>query len=326
MRTILNTLRRGLCCVLVALLPVVTVAQPAKPITFLVGYPAGGATDLMARLFAEALGTRLGSSVVVVNKPGAGGRLAVMDVKRAPTDGSLLLFTKASPMVIYPHIYSDLASDPQRDFVPVAIGGRTDLVLSVGPGVPATVKTLKDYIAWVKASPDNASSGSVQGTSPHFAGQAFASVAGLNLRLVPYMGGAQAVTDLLGGHVPAIVGTLGEARTFEIEGGLRMLAVMSARRSSLAPNLPSMAEPGFPSADLPGWVGLLAPAGTPAAAVERVSAAFTEISKAPEVMAQIRRIGLDPDTSTTAGFQAIIETDTLNYKKAVALTGFKAQD
>jgi tripartite-type tricarboxylate transporter receptor subunit TctC len=308
------------------LLPMTAQAQAGKPITFVVGYPPGGSTDVLARLFAEGLSTRLATPVIVVNKPGASSRIAVAEVKRAAPDGSTLLFTNASPMVIFPHIYSDLAYDPQRDFVPVAIAARTDLVLSVGPGVPESVKTLKDYVAWVRANPDQASFGSVQGTSPHFAGQLFSSVAGLNLRLIPYKGGAAAVTDLLGGHVPAVVSALGEARPFEKEGGLRMLAVMSARRSGLAPKVPSMAELGYPGVDFSGWIGLLAPANTPPAVVERLNAAFADVAKNPAAVTQMHNIGVDPDTVSTAAFKAVFEADLQNYRKAVALSGFKAND
>ncbi len=301
-------------------------AQTPKAISLVVGYPAGGATDILARLYAEGLSTRLEVPVFVVNRPGASSRIAVAEVKRATPDGSTLLFTNASPMVIFPHIYSELSYDPQRDFVPVAIAARTDLVLSVGPGVPASVKTLKDYVAWVHANPDQASFGSVQGTSPHFAGQLFSSVAGLNLRLIPYKGGAAAVTDLLGGHVPAVVSALGEARPFEREVGLRMLAVMSARRSSLAPQVPAMGELGYPGLDFSGWIGLLAPAKTPAALVERINTAFSDIGKSPAAVNQMRSIGVDADSVSTAAFKTVIENDLQNYKKAVALSGFKATD
>ena len=301
-------------------------AEDAKPITLLVGYPAGGTTDVLARLVASALTTRLGTPVLVLNKPGASSRLAVAEAKRAAPDGTTLLFTNASPMVIFPHIYSDLAYDPQRDFVPVAIAARTDLVFSVGPSVPESVKTLKDYVAWVKADPARASYASVQGTSPHFAGQQFSSVAGLNLRIIPYKGGAQGVTDLLGGHVPAAVNALGEARPFAKDGTLRMLALMSAHRSSLVPNVPTMAEMGYAGLDFSGWIGLLAPAGTPQATVDKLNAVLGEILRTPAVVAQIRDLGLEPDVVSPVEFKAVVAADLQNYKKAVALTGFKAQD
>jgi tripartite-type tricarboxylate transporter receptor subunit TctC len=301
-------------------------ADEPRPITFVVGYPAGGATDVLARIVAEAMSTRLSTPVLVVNRAGASGWLAVAEVKRAAADGNVLLFTNASPMVIYPHIYSELAYDPQRDFVPVAIAARTDLVFSVGPAVPASVKTLKDYVSWVKGDADRSGFGSVQGTSPHFAGQLFSNTAGLELRIIPYKGGAQAVTDLLGGHVPAAVNALSEARPYEKEGGLRMLALMSSRRSALAPNVPSMTELGYPGLDFSGWIGVLAPAATPPATVERLNAVMAEILKSPAVVAQINRLGMETDIVTPAAFKAVIAADTQNYKKAVALSGFKAQD
>ena len=323
-----RTVAAGLCamalCTTAGTMP--ALADDGKPISFIVGYPAGGSTDVLARLVASGLSAKLGTPVIVVNKPGASGRLAISDVKRAAADGTTLLFTNASPMVIYPHIYSDLSYDPQKDFAPVAVAARTDLVFSVGPAVPETVKTLKDYAAWVKANPDKNGYASVQGTSPHFAGQAFSQVGALNLRIIPYKGGAQGITDLLGGHVAASVNTLGEARPFEREGGLRMLGVMSARRSTLAPKVPTMAEQGFPGLDFPGWIGVFAPAGTPQATVDKLNAAIGEVVKSPAAMAQIRDLGLEGETVSPAEFKALVAGDTLNYKKAVALTGFKAQD
>lgn len=301
-------------------------AAALKPITFVVGYPPGGSTDVLARLYAEGLAARLGTSVTVINRPGASSRIAVGDVKRAAADANVFLFTNASPMVIFPHIYADLGYDPQRDFVPVAVGAKTDLVLSVGPAVPASVKSLKDYIAWVKADPARASFGAVQGTSPHFAGQFFANAAGLELQLIPYKGGAQAVTDLLGGHVPAVVTNLGEARPFVKDGALRMLALTSARRSAPAPDVPTMAEQGYPSVNFPGWAGLFAPARTAPALVERLNAEFTRMAEDPVVVEKIHSIGLEPDPISTAAFKALVESDLQNYRKAVALTGFKAND
>ena len=301
-------------------------AQDGKPISFVVGYPAGGSTDVLARVVASALGTRLGTPVIVVNKPGASSRIAVAEVKRAPPDGTTLLFTNASPMVIFPHIYAELAYDPLKDFVPVAIAARTDLVFSVGPSVPDSVKTLKDYVAWVKVSADRTSYASVQGTSPHFAGQQLSTVTGLNLRLIPYKGGAQGITDLLGGHVPAAVNALGEARPFAKDGGLRMLAVLSAQRSGLVPKVPTAGEQGYAGLDFAGWIGVLAPAGTPQATVDRLNAAIGEVLKTPAIASQIQDLGLDPAVASPAEFKSLLATDLQNYKKAVALTGFKATD
>ncbi len=192
--------------------------------------------------------------------------------------------------------------------------------------MPASVKTLKDYVSWVKANPDQSVFGSVQGTSPHFAGQLFSSTAALNLRLIPYKGGAQAVTDLLGGHVPAAVNALAEARQFDKEGGLRMLALMSSRRSSQAPNVPSMTELGYLGLDFSGWIGVLAPAGTPPAIVDRLNMVMADILKTPATVTQIHSLGLETDIVSPAAFKAVIAADTENYRKAVALAGFKAQD
>jgi tripartite-type tricarboxylate transporter receptor subunit TctC len=188
--------RRSLLLALAAAVTPHALAQDIPtPITVVVGFPPGGATDLLARLIADGLRGAVASAVIVENKPGAGGRIAAEFVKNAKHDGSFLLFTPASPMLIYPHIYKSLPYDTLRDFAAVGIGGRSMQCLSVGPAVPAEVKTLADFAQWTTANPQRAQFGAVSGTSAHFAGQLYARAAGIPLTHVPYKGGAPAMQD-----------------------------------------------------------------------------------------------------------------------------------
>ena len=231
--------------------------------TFFVGYPAGGATDTVARLVAEAMQGKYAESVVVQNRPGAGGQIAAVHVKGVPPDGATLLFTPAFPMIIHPHVYKDVRYDTLKDFVPVATTHFGTLALSVGPGTPDDVKTLKDFIAWAKRNPDKASFGAPSGGSQHFTGLMLARDADIKLQLVSYRGGAPSVTDALGGHVPAIVTPLAEVLPHAREGKLRILATTARERSVLAPDIPTFFELGFEKIVVQDWSGFLAPAGTP---------------------------------------------------------------
>lgn len=303
-------------------------AQSGNPITLVVGYPAGGATDMLARLVAEGMHEQLGESVVVENRAGANGRIGVEYVKNARADGRTLLFTNSSPIVVYQHIYRKLAYAPLQDFVPVAIGGRTMLSLAVGPSVPASVNTLPDYVAWIKAGgAQNAAYGAVPGTGPHFAGALFARDAHLDLRLIPYKGGAQAITDLFGGHVPAVFSVLTEALPHYRTGKLRILAVMSQKRSSAVPQVPAIGELGYKDIDFQNWVGMLAPAATPPATVMRLHNAALAAVKMPKAVQGIAQLAFEPaESATPSGFAAIIRADDALYARAVALTGFKIDE
>jgi tripartite-type tricarboxylate transporter receptor subunit TctC len=302
-------------------------AQAQKPLdlaTVFVGYPAGGATDTVARLVAEALQGTYAASVIVQNRPGAGGQIAATHVKGLPADGTALLFTPAFPMIIHPHVYKDIRYDTLKDFVPVATTHFGTLALSVGPGMPNEVKTLKDFIAWAKSNPNKASFGAPSGGSQHFTGLMLARDANIKLQLVSYRGGAPSVVDALGGHVPAIITPLAEVLPHAREGKLRILATTAGERSTLAPDIPTFFESGFPTIVVQDWSGFLAPAGTPPDVVARANAAIGAAVESPKVKEAMAKLAMEVGTRTPAAFAEIVRESWERYRDIVKESGFQA--
>jgi len=303
-------------------------AQAQKPpelATFFVGYPAGGATDIVARLVAEAVQGKYADTVVVQNRPGAGGQIAATHVKGQPADGTVLLFTPAFPMIIHPHVYKEIRYDTLKDFIPVATTHFGTLAFSVGPGTPADVKTLKDFIAWAKNNPDKASFGAPAGGSQHFTGLMFARDADFKLQLVSYRGGAPSVVDALGGHVPAIVTPLSEVLPHAREGKLRILATTARERSALAPDIPTFFEQGFEKIVVQDWSGFLAPAGTPPDVVARANAAISAAVESPKVKEAMAKLGMEAGPRTPAAFAATVRESWERYRDIVKASGFQAE-
>jgi tripartite-type tricarboxylate transporter receptor subunit TctC len=299
--------------------------QPVDLATFVVGYPAGGATDTVARLVADAIQGKYANSVVVLNKAGAGGQIAAAFVKEQPADGRTFLFTPAFPMVIHPHTYKQLRYDTLKDFVPVATTHFGTLALSVGPGMPADVKTLKDFIAWAKSNPGKATFGAPTGGSQHFAILMFSRDAGIKLDLVPYKGGAPSVVDALGGHIPSIVTPLAEVLEHARDGKLRILATTPRERSELAPDIPTFTELGFANVVVQDWTGFLAPAGTPPEIVTRANAAISAAVQTPKVKEAMAKQGMEAGTRTPEAFAKTVRESWERYRDIVSETGFKVE-
>jgi tripartite-type tricarboxylate transporter receptor subunit TctC len=297
-----------------------------KQITVVVGFPPGGGTDLLARLIAEGMRGPVAPAVIVENKPGAGGRIAAEYVKSAKNDGSVLLFTPAFPMLIYPHVYKNLPYDTLRDFVPVGIGARSMLCFAVGPAVPASVKTLADFTDWAKANPRQALFGAPSGASQHFAGQLYARAAGIPLSHVPYKGGAPAMQDLLGGHLPANVSPVSEALPHHAAGKIRILATTGAKRARQLPDVPTMQELGFREVLFQDWLGMFAPAGTPAPVIARINAAMGETMKSAEGAAALARFGQELEVVSAETFAPVLKADWDRYGAIVQASGFKAEE
>ena len=217
-----------------------------KPVHVIVGFPAGGGTDVTARVLSEALRGAYASTVLVENKPGASARIAVEYVKNAEPDGSVMLFTPDFPMTLYPHSFKSLSYDPLKDFTPVSPATTSMLSYNVGPAVPAGVKSLGDYVQWCKANPDKASYGTTSaGATPHFAGVMLSNELKVTLNPVHYRGGAPALQDVVGGHIPMSVNPLSEALPLHQGGTIRALAVTGAKRSQFMPNVPTAKEAGY---------------------------------------------------------------------------------
>ena len=294
--------------------------------TVIVGYPAGGATDILARLIADGLRGSYASAVVVENRPGAGGRIAAEYVKNAKNDGSVLLFTPAFPLLIYPHVYKNLPYDTLRDFLPVGLGGRSMLCLSIGPAIPAEVASVTQFIEWCRANPKQAVFGAPSGSSQHFAGAMFARGAGIRLEHVPYKGGAPAIQDLLGGHIPANASPVAEALPHHQAGKIRVIATTGVRRSRFLPEVPTMAELGYKDVIFQDGIGMFAPAGTPVGVVARLNAAMASTMKSEQGLAGLAKMGMELDNISSETYAASVRADFERYRQIVQATGFKADD
>jgi len=321
-RTILRYLAAGSAA---ALAPALRAQPVVRQLTIVVAFPAGGATDAVARLVADGLRGRYAETVVVENRVGGNGRTGAVQVKNGPADGSIMLFTPAFPMAIFPHIYKTLPYDPLQDFVPVATTGKGAFALSVGPMVPASVRTVADFVAWSRANPDKATFGAPAGGGQHFAGVQFAKLANVPLRMVPYKGGAPSVIDVLGGHIAAVVTPLPEVVGHVKEGKLRMLATTTAQRTRFTPDVPTLRELGY-EVVFQDWSGLLAPARTPREIVARANAAVAEVIRSPAGAQQMVTIGAEADLNTPEEFAALHRATHERYREVVRSTGFTAED
>lgn len=269
-----------------AALPVMSFAQPAvdyptKPVKILVGYQAGGPTDLTARLIATKLQTALGQAFVVDNKPGAGSNIASEQAASSSPDGHTLLVA-ASQMTWNSALYKNVKYDPVRSFVPISKIMSSPAVLVVNPSLP--IKSVADLVSIAKKEPNKISfASSGNGTVPHLSGELFKSAAGVQMTHVPYKGAGPALTDLLGGQVDASFMTALSALQYVKDGKLRALAVVSSERLAQLPNVPTLKESGISGVDVESWNGLFAPAGTPPAIVQKLSDAVVRIMKEPDV-------------------------------------------
>lgn len=302
-------------------LPAAQAAYPERPVRIVVGFSAGGSTDVVARILAKELSEELGQSFVVENKPGGGSNIAASEVARAKPDGYTLLMV-AVTSAINETLYRNLDFSLVKDFAPVALGVKVPNVLVVNPSVP--VKTVKELVDYAKANPGKlafASSGS--GTSIHMAGELFKIQAGVDAMHVPYKGSAPAVTDLIGGQVHFMFDNMPSAWPHVQAGKLRALAVTTSERSKSAPDLPTMAESGFKDFDVSSWFGLIAPAGTPADVVDKLNAAVQKALDKPEVQKRFTDLGAVWQHTTPAEFGAFIKSEVDQWRTVVQASGAK---
>lgn len=291
-----------------------------------IGFPPGGATDIPGRLIAEQLNGRYAPNVIVENKPGAGGRIAVEQVKNAQPDGTAMLMTPGSHFVIFPHVYRKLGYDAERDFVPVAMAFYVEFVLVVGPKVPASVGSAPDFIRWCKANPKDAAYASpAPGTVPHFVGVMLSRAAGTDLLHVPYKGGAPAMQDVMGGQIACYMATMGEALPHIRSGRLRALATSGPRRSSLLPEVPTLKESGY-NVEAQGWFGFFLPARTPAPIVNGLAAAIAQALAEPKVAAELVRLGYETAPNTPESFAAQVRADYERWGPVAKASGFTPEE
>lgn len=299
-------------------------AWPSKPIRFIVPFTPGGVTDTSGRLIAENLGKRLGQQVVVDNKPGASGNIGTALAKAAPADGYTLVLGFDGTMVINPHVFSKLPFDTVKDFTPVGKIGDATLILVANPDVP--VKGLADVIALSKSRPGGLSFGtSGTGGTPHIAGELLKLRTGANLTHVPYKGGGQAMTDVLGGTIPLVYTAVAGAHGHVKSGKLKALAVSSAQRTSALPDVPTFVESGVPDFVVNSWVGLLAPAGTPAAVVTRLNTELNAVLNDATVREKLRVMGIEPAPGTPEQYRDEIRRDLDRYGAVVKSAGISVE-
>ena len=309
---------RGLLVVLLAL---VLPAHAQDSVRILVGFPPGGGADLIARLAAEKARESLGGTVIVENRPGAGGQIAAEMLKNAAPDGRTLMAAPVAVTVIAPLTHRKLAYDPERDFAPVSLAVHFQLAFTVGPGTPAT--TLAEYVAWVKGDSRRASFGvPAAGSLPHFFGLLLGRAIGTEFVHVPYKGGAPLLNDIIGGQIPAGVDVLSEAITQHRAGKVRVLASSGAKRSATASEIPTFAELGYPQIQGDGWFAFHAPARTPLAAIERLSAALGGAIRTPDVTERLNKVGFEPVGSTAAELARRMAEDRARWAPVVKASGF----
>jgi tripartite-type tricarboxylate transporter receptor subunit TctC len=299
-------------------------AYPARPIRFVVAFPPGGGTDIIARSIAQKLAERLAQQVVVDNRPGAGGNIGTDIVAKSAPDGYTMLMGSAGPLAINASLFGKMPFDPIRDLAPVTLAASTPNVLVVHPSLKAA--TVNELIALAKARPGEinfASSG--HGTPAHLAGELFNSMAGVKLVHVPYKGAAPALADLLGGQVQLMFSTMPPALPHVKDGKLRALAVTNSKRSRATPELPTLDEVALPGFEANTWHGVVVPAGTPAAIVARLNREIVAILHLPDVVERLSGQGAEALGSTPEEFAAYIRSETAKWAKVVRDSGAKAE-
>ncbi len=301
---------------------------PLEQVKIVNGFPAGGTADVTSR----RIGDRMAGSgfskngAAVENKTGAGGRIAVETVKNAAPDGSTLLLTPYSMMAVYPHIYKQLSYDPVKDFVPVAMASLLTHGLAVGPMVPASVKTVKDYLAWAKANPKEASYGSpAAGSTPHFLGALLGLNNGVELKHIPYRGSVPGVTDMLGGQLASMVTPHGDFLANHKAGKIRILATSGYKRSPFVPEVPTFIESGFPDLVVEEWFGFYAPAKTPANVVAAANAAINAALKEKVVIDSLAISGLVPVGGSSEDMAKSQKAESEKWAPLVKKIGFTAE-
>lgn len=298
-------------------------AWPSQPLKIMVGFAAGGANDIVARILAKELQQRLGQSVVVENRGGAGGLIASEVVAKAPKNGYTLLLGSIGSNTVAPVLAKKLSFDPRKDLEPITLVAESGNALLVNAALP--YKTVQEMIEAARKAPGSinyASSGN--GSTLHLAGALFAQQAGVNLVHVPYRGNGPAITDVSGGQVQAIFSGIPPAITSAKTGQTRILAVTTKQRVKNLPNVPTVAEAGLPGYAFTSWYGLFTTGGTDPAIVERLAQEVRKIMERPEVQAQFEAQGLDPETSDPKSFKQQIDRELTRWSRDVKTMGITA--
>jgi tripartite-type tricarboxylate transporter receptor subunit TctC len=325
----MKTLRHLIACVTVGLAAIgftsIAVAQnyPRQPVTIVVPYPPGGTNDIVARLLGKKLSEQLGQPFIIENKAGASGTMGATSVARAPADGhTLLLITTGH--TIHPSLYQQLPYDIKSSLQPITKLTSGPMLVMVNPQLP--VKNLADLIALAKAKPGELNYGSAgNGSTTHLTTELIDSMAGIKMNHIPYKGSAPAMMDVIGGNAQVVLDLVFSSIQHLKSGKLKALAITSAKRSPILPNVPTVAESGFPGFEATVWNGLVAPAGTPKEIVAKLNAEIKKAMADPKVMEQLRSQGFEPDWSTPEQFGTLIASEVSRWGKVVKATGAKAE-
>ena len=287
-------------------------------------FGAGGAPDLVARVISPRLGESLGQAIVVDNRAGAAGVLGMEIVSKSPPDGHTLVIGSAGPVAIVPGLYRKLSYDVARDFAPISMVTAIPFLLVVHPSLP--VRTVKELVALAKASPGQLNFGSPgTGSTTHLATELLKSATGMKITHVPYKGVTAAATDLISGQVQILSGDLNTMLPHVKSGKMRAIAVTSAKRSGVSPEVPTVAESGVPGFDASGWIGLLAPAATPVPIVQRLNGIVVKALAAPDTRSRLSALGGEVSASTPEEFAAFIRSETAKYGKVIKSAGIEGE-
>ncbi len=314
----LSPTRRLIALALLAGLAILAQAQDKPPLRILVGFAPGGSADVLARMVADGLRDDFGP-IVVDNKPGAGGRLALNLVKAAKPDGQTVIVLPSGPMVLFPHVYKKLDYDPVRDFTPVSQIARFQFGVVAGPATGA--KTLAEMIALAKAKPGASSYGTPgAGTLPHFMGVLMEQSSGITLNHVPFQGGAPANNALLGGHIDYKFDVVSETAELHRSGKVRIIGVTGGQRDPQVPEVPTLKEAGV-NMEATAWFAMYGPAGLKGEALTRLERAMTKMVRDPAMQAKLRALGYDPIGSGSADLASAQKTDLARWEKPIKATG-----
>jgi tripartite-type tricarboxylate transporter receptor subunit TctC len=299
-------------------------AKPRQPLRMIVALPPGSTSDVVARLIAARLVEDGGPPVVIENRAGASGRIAVEALKASPADGSTLLLAPIAVPVIVPLVLKDASYNPAKDLAPVAQISTFGYALAVAPSHPA--RDLAAFVGWARANPKQASFGtSGAGSVPHFLGMTLAKTAGVELTHVAYRGVTSVDADLMGGQIAAAVSALSDFLALHRAGKLRILATSGAQRSPLLPDVPTFREQGYAAVEASGWQGVFAPGRTPQPVIARLSGAIVAAVQAPEVREKLLGLGIEPTGTTPDELAAIVAADAARWRAIVKATRFSVE-
>jgi len=300
--------------------------SPVTQLRMLCTAPPGSIPDIVARRYAESFVRQFGGSVVVDNRPGAAGRIAVAALRQSPPDGATMLLAQGAIATVYPYLYEKLAYDPRTDLKPVALAAEATLGLAVGPAVPESAVTLSQFIDWTRAHPDQANYGSPgPGTLPHLLSALLAREAGVDWRHVAYSGGPSALVDLMGGRIASLILPEGLLRQHHAAGGLRVLATSGPARSAFMPDVASFAEQGYPSLVMREWFALFMPGGTPQSLVDGVAQKVRQAASDGPVPKALGEIGMLAASSSSAELGERIAVEQRYWQRVLSATAIRVE-